>query len=131
MYSSSIYFSFQYILNSMPSQNIMRVYINFMVAHYSFLNFLNNLSFQFNLLFIEIFIVHYYYIKHFLFILYFLPSTHLDLLCSALRFFFMYHFYIYSYVYTLFGPPPPPPASGTEAVQPSCSPILLRRKHKS
>jgi hypothetical protein len=30
------------------------------------------------------------------------------------------HFYIYSHVYTLFGPP----------VLPSCSPILLKRKHR-
>jgi hypothetical protein len=40
--------------------------------------------------------------------------------------------YIYSYVYTLFGPPPlcpPPPHFQSEPFLPSC-PILLKRKHK-
>jgi hypothetical protein len=47
--------------------------------------------------------------------------------------FLFYHFYIYSHVYTLFGPPPLlllPPCTWAEPIPPSCAPILLKRKHK-
>jgi hypothetical protein len=55
--------------------------------------------------------------------------TNVSLTCSKYQkiFFLFYHFYIYSLVYTLFGPPPP--LLEAEPFPPSCS-ILLQRKHK-